>query len=168
MEGMPEPLEALYAKKRVYIPKVDALSELRERGFGSLEKGRLVLSPYEVFYLVEKGRIKVSQGNTAMTLQDLVGRLSLGKPEIWIKYLVYRDLRDRGYIVRESREADFEVHGKGALRRLVSIVYEGLDAKLSDLSRSMKVALEERKEFILAVVDRRTDIVFYSLSELSF
>ena len=102
-----------------------------------------------------------------LELRDLVRKFSVGKPEIWIKYLVYRDLRDRGYIVRESNRAfDFDIYGKGPLRRLISIIYEGGEASLRKLGRLLKYSDNEKKELILAVVDRRTDIVYYTLSSL--
>jgi len=85
-----------------------------------------------------------------------------------MRYLVYRDLRDRGYIVREEKKVDFEIYGKGAVRRLVSIVYEGQEASIKALSRLTSFALQEKKELILAVIDRRTDIVYYTLGKQSF
>ncbi|MEM2896657.1 MAG: hypothetical protein QW265_04585 [Candidatus Bathyarchaeia archaeon] len=165
---MLEILEAFYREKRVYIPEPSKAMELREKGFGSLKKDKVFLSPYEVFYLVEKGRIRVidKESKEELGLRTLVSRLSANKPEVWIKYLIYRDLRDRGYIVREFDKVGFEIHGKGALRRLVSIVYEGRRANLEDLEEFLKIANREKKELILAVIDRRTDIVYYSLSEL--
>src|SRR2546425_11171607 len=55
------------------------------------------------------------------------------------KYLVYRDLRDRGYLVRESEGGfDFETFGKGATRRQVSIVFEGGESTLERLARDRK------------------------------
>lgn len=141
--------------------------EIRERGFGDLKRKRLVLSQYETFYLVEKGRIKVvEEKNKELSLHALVKKLAVGKPEIWIKYLVYRDLRDRGYIVREDSRFDFEIHGKGAERRFITIVYEGGEASLEELTKYVADALDERKDLILAVVDRRTDIVYYSVSPM--
>jgi len=168
MESPIEVFNALYKDEKVYIPVSSSLRELRERGFGDVRKRKLALSPFEAFYLLEKERIRVSDAKTSKSveLRDLVNKLSAGKPEIWIKYLIYRDLRDRGYLVRESKNADFEVHGKGALRRLVSIIYEGAEASLERLGNYLKVATREKKELILAVIDRRTDIVYYSLNSL--
>jgi tRNA-intron endonuclease len=143
--------------------------ELRDRGFGDLKNEKLVFTAYESFYLVEKQRITVKRKSTNedLNLRDLVRIFSVGKPEIWIKYLVYRDLRDRGYIVRESNPMfDFDVYGKGPMRRLISIVYEGGEASLRELRKLLAYADKERKELILAVVDRRTDIVYYTLSSL--
>lgn len=165
---MLEPLKAYHERRRIYLPRAEHLMELRERGFGHLKGNKIFLSPYETFYLVDKGRIRVvaRKQREELSLRDLVKKLSVDKPEVWIKYLVYRDLRDRGYIVREASGVDFEVHGKGPLRRLVSIVYEGREASLEKLNQLLHYASRERKELVLAVIDRRTDIVYYTLSSL--
>jgi tRNA-intron endonuclease len=172
-EGKTEftPWNALSEGRDVYIPYKSELMDLRDRGFGDLKKGKLCFTPYESFYLIEKQRIRVFERKSEkeLTLRDVVQRFSIGKPEIWIKYLVYRDLRDRGYIVRESgRDFDFDIYGKGPLRRLISIVYEGGEASLRKLQKLLASAEKEKKELILAVVDRRTDIVYYTLSSLRF
>ena len=163
------PWNATSDRRSVYIPYKSELMELRDRGFGDLKGRKLLLSPYESFYLVEKQKIRVFNKNAEkeLELRDLVETFSVGKPEIWIKYLVYRDLRDRGYIVRESTKAfDFDIYGKGPLRRLISIVYEGGEASLRKLGKLLRYSDKEKKELILAVVDRRTDIVYYTLSSL--
>jgi tRNA-intron endonuclease len=163
------PWNALSAGRGIYIPYKSELMELRDRGFGDLKNGKLSFTPYESFYLIEKQRIRVFDKKTQkeLTLRDVVKRVSIGRPEIWIKYLVYRDLRDRGYIVRESnRSFDFDIYGKGPLRRLISIVYEGGEASLRKLQKLLNYSEREKKELILAVVDRRTDIVYYTLSSL--
>jgi tRNA-intron endonuclease len=163
------PWEAVCGTRSTFIPYQSELMELRDRGFGDLKGAKLILTPYESFYLHEKQRIIVvdRKDKRKLTLRDLVRRFSVGKPAIWIKYLVYRDLRDRGYLVRESTKMfDFDIYGKGPMRRLISIVYEGGEASLSKLSKLLVLAEKQRKELILAVVDRRTDIVYYTLSSL--
>ena len=161
------PWTAIWENRRVYIPYKSELMELRDRGFGELKKTKLFFTAYESFYLVEKQKIRVFAAKGELSLRDLVRKFSVGKPEIWIKYLVYRDLRDRGYIVRESdKNFDFDIYGKGPLRRLISIVYEGGEASLRKLRKLLEIAEADKKELILAVVDRRTDIVYYTLSSL--
>jgi len=166
-EEKPPIFDAFYTHRGVYIPNADQLMDIRERGFGDLKGDKLVLSVYETYYLREKRRIRVLDDGGELSLKELVKRTAKGSLEIWIKYLVYRDLRDRGYIVRESERADFEIHGKGAERRLVKIIFEGGETtSLQRLEREVRSADVERKELILAVVDRRTDIVYYSVSLL--
>ena len=163
------PWKAISDGRWVFIPYKSELMELRDRGFGDLKNGKLFLSSYESFYLVEKQKIQVFSKSTEreLELKGLVRKFSVGKPEIWIKYLVYRDLRDRGYIVRESTKTfDFDIYGKGPLRRLISIIYEGGEASLRKLGKLLQYSDREKKELILAVVDRRTDVVYYTLSSL--
>jgi tRNA-intron endonuclease len=165
-----ESLDAYYKKRRVYIPESDRQIEFLDRGFGTRRGKKLELSPYEAFFLTEKGRIKVTDEDTQeiLSLHDLVTELSMGKQEIWIRYLVYRDLRERGYIVRETKKVDFEIHGKGAERRLISIVYEGGESSLHELTNLLRYAARQKKELILSVIDRRTDLVYYSIGEMIF
>ncbi len=166
-----EVLEAFLSKGRVYLPEPEKLMELREKAFGTLTDNRVILNPYETFYLVEKNRVRVVDEKTKKprSLRDLVTKLSVGKPAIWTKYLVYRDLRDRGYLVRvEDRGFDFETFGKGATRRLVSIVFEGGESTLDKLAKLSARANGDGKDLVLAVIDRRTDIVYYTLNTEEF
>lgn len=165
---MSEIVDAYYEKRKVYMPLDENLTDLREKGFGNLVKNRIYLSVYEIFFLVDKGKIKVldKKDKIELPLRELVQQLSSRKPEIWIKYLVYRDLRDRGYIVREIDKVDFEIYSKGPNRRLIYIIYEGSEANIKKLNSLLDFAVQERKDLILAVIDRRTDIVYYSLTEM--
>ncbi len=166
-----EVLEAFLSKGRVYLPDAEKLMELREKAFGTLTENKVVLNAYEAFYLVEKNRVKVVDEKTKkpQSLQELVSKLSLGKPTIWTKYLVYRDLRDRGYLVRlENGGFDFETFGKGATRRFVSIVFEGGESTLDKLAKLSARANRDGKDLVLAVIDRRTDIVYYTLNTQDF
>ena len=159
--------EAFLLRNEVFLPRAAELMEMRERGFGELRGKKLVLTPHEAFYLLEKGRITVEgKRREKVTFENLVKSASTKEPALWVKYLVYRDLRDRGYIVRESRVFDFEIHGKGPMRRYVYIVYEGGEANLKTLRNLLRRASRDKKDLILAVVDRRTDIVYYSLDFL--
>ena len=166
-----EVLEAFLSKGRVFLREPEKLMDLREKAFGTLIDNRIVLNPYETFYLVEKKRVRVLDEKTKQgkTLQELVTKLSVGKPTIWTKYLVYRDLRDRGYLVRDGEGGyDFETFGKGAMRRLVAIVFEGGESTLEKLARLSARANKEGKDLVLAVIDRRTDIVYYTLNTENF
>ena len=166
-----EPIEAHLSKGTVHLKDPEKLMELREKAFGTLTGDKIILNPYETFYLVEKRRINVFDEKTkqAKSLQQLVTRLSVGKPAIWTKYLVYRDLRDRGYLVRDGEAGyDFESFGKGAMRRLVSIVFEGGESTLEKLARLSAKANKDGKDLVLAVIDRRTDIVYYTLNPEDF
>lgn len=162
-----EVIEAHLDRNKVYLTLTDKVKSLREKGFGELKHKRVYLSSIESLYLLDKKRISIHpKGRREFLLCDLVKTILAIKNETWIKYLIYRDLRDRGYLVRETKKFDYEVYGKGALRRLVSIVHEGGDTSISRLSRLLAYSKKEKKELVLAVIDRRTDIVYYTLDSL--
>ncbi len=176
-----EAIEAYLSRGGVFLREPEKLMDLREKAFGTLVDDKIKLNPYETFYLVEKKRIKVLDEKTkqSKSLQQLVTKLSVGKPTIWTKYLVYRDLRDRGYLVRDGEAGyDFETFGKGAVRRLVTIVFEvrrlvtivfeGGESTLEKLATLSAKANKDGKDLVLAVIDRRTDIVYYTLNPETF
>ena len=165
-----EPVGAYMKGNKVFINLSPEVKSLREKGYGDLKRGRLYLNPFEALYLAEKGKIQVKDlsYNNLIPFHDLISKLSKGEVETWIKYLIYRDLRERGYIVRESNIVDFEIYGKTVMRRLLSIIHEGTDASLSRLNKLLSYAKRERKELVLAVIDRRTDIVYYILDLIEF
>src|SRR2546425_216837 len=78
-------------------------------------------------------------------------------------------LRDQGYLVRDGEAGyDFETFGKGAMRRLVTIVFEGGESTLEKLATLSAKANKDGKDLVLAVIDRRTDIVYYTLNPETF
>ena len=58
------PWEAVCDARSVYIPYKSELMELRDRGFGDLKGNKLLLTPYESFYLFEKQKIIVHSKRT--------------------------------------------------------------------------------------------------------
>lgn len=130
----------------------------------------------EALYLQSKGIIKIIDEKTGNTLnfQDLLEKYKSIEKNAWIKYLIYRDLRSRGYIVREGfgLGVDFRLYGRGdyskdAADYLVYGIYEGMTLSIEDLAQVLTRSQNLKKTLILAVVDRRGEIVYYTLSQLN-
>jgi tRNA-intron endonuclease len=92
----------------------------------------------------------------------------------WVKYLTYRDLRSRGYVVREGfgSGVDFRVYERGEYSKdtakyLILSVQEGKPVSLENMANVLKQCQTLKKELILAVMNRRGEIVYYSVSQLS-
>jgi len=149
-----------------------AIGSLMDRGYGRLEDGRLILSPVEALYLASEGRVEVVDENGSnLTIDQLLSRFLSYDPDVWVKYLVYRDLRSRGYVVKDGvgLGCDFRVYRKGgygreAAKYLVFALPEGRSYKLSELESIASETRRLGKELILAIIDRRGDIVYYSLN----
>jgi len=160
---------------RVLVPlNQDGVDELVNRGYGVREGDALALQPYEALHLLERGNLTVESAGRPLDFQELLHRLSRVEENVWIRYIIYRDLRSRGYVVREGVGVglDFRVYGKGEYGKkpakyLVYGILEGTPIPVEKLVSVLQHAQNLKKNLILAVVDRKGEIVYYSLSKLS-
>ncbi|MBS7633322.1 tRNA-intron lyase, partial [Candidatus Bathyarchaeota archaeon] len=96
-------IRGLLTKKGVRIFKDEAKQDLSERGYGTPAGKAIVLGFHEALYLLDKGMLKVeSSKHKEISFRDLLKEYEYADENAWAKYLVYRDLRNRGYVVREG------------------------------------------------------------------
>lgn len=120
----------------------------------------LILDPIEGLYLLEKGLIKVRTPNgeevEVERLRSIARETIVHFDE---KYLVYKDLRDRGYIVAPGIKygCDFAVYryGPGIDHAPYIVEVRRADEELSasEVVRSGRLATTVRKTFIIAAVN---------------
>ncbi|MHA1266247.1 MAG: tRNA-intron lyase [Candidatus Helarchaeota archaeon] len=144
--------------------------------YGQLQEDQtLKLEPVEALLLSERRRIKVlDEAGNEYNFPKLVKQFIDKIPDLWVKYLCYKDLRSRGYIVRPGygAEIDYRVYGRGAqigkdaAKYFVHTVVEGTPLKLISLDNITKIAKSNRKKLVLAVVDRVGEVTFYKAQEV--
>ncbi len=166
----------LLAEKGVRITEQSSIDALSQRGYGTAENGVFTLAFYEALYLLDKEMLNVKdeKGEEA-DFQSLLRCYEKVDANAWVKYLVYRDLRSRGYVAREGFGAaiDFRVYERGAYSKdtaayLVTSAQEGTPVPVQDLTNAMMQCQSQKKELVLAVMNRRGEIVYYSVSQLTF
>ncbi|HIQ09905.1 MAG TPA: tRNA-intron lyase, partial [Euryarchaeota archaeon] len=84
--------------KRVLVP--EGYSELVQKGYGERKSEGLVLSLYEAAYLLEKGKLDVFKDGKQLKLEEFLGEAEREEPEFFIRYNVFKDMRDRGYVIK--------------------------------------------------------------------
>ena len=167
--------EGVALEKNVKIIEQSSVDGLSSRGYGTKEKNSLFLAFYEALYLLDKNILKVSSDkNINLTFQDLLRYYEKIDENAWVNYLVYRDLRSRGYVVRGGFGAgiDFRIYergtyGKNVASTLILSTQEGRPLDVEYLSNVMKQCQSQKKSLVLAVMNRRGEIVYYSLSQLN-
>ncbi len=158
----------------VLIQSLEDAEPLLQGGYGTRrdEGEGSVLAPWEALYLLVENRLKVFDVATGEDLdfQFLLNKFRGVDPEIWTRYLIYRDLRKRGYVVRDGMGLgiDFRLYARGtygekAAKYIVYAVCEGTPIPVQKLQEALHVALNVKKRLIVAVMDRRGEIVYYSL-----
>jgi tRNA-intron endonuclease len=166
----------LLVEKGARITEQSSVDALSQRGYGTAENDVFTLAFYEALYLVDKGMLEVKDEKGAeMDFQSLLRCYEGIDENAWVNYLVYRDLRSRGYVVREGFGAgiDFRIYERGAYGKdtasyLIMSTQEGKPVPIQDLANALQQCQSLKKELILAVMNRRGEIVYYSVSQLTF
>ncbi|MEM3546913.1 MAG: tRNA-intron lyase [Candidatus Bathyarchaeia archaeon] len=163
---------AILENGRVLVKNGDYRSFLIQKGYGTKDDNSLVLTGEETLYLMSEGKLRLLEGGRELTLKDATEKLISIDPDVWVKFLVYRDLRDKGYVIRKGYGLglDFLLYERGTYgeqpaKYLVVGVSEGRPLKVEDLIGIAKSSASLNKELILAVVDRRGEVVYYKLSQ---
>jgi tRNA-intron endonuclease len=179
-ENMPAQSEfkaaGMLAEDGVKVSERSSIDALSQRGYGTAEKNVLTLAFYEALFLVDKQMLCVKGKKGAdVDFQGLLRAYENVDADAWAHYTVYRDLRSRGYVVREGFGAaiDFRIYERGAYGKdtapfLVLSTQEGQPLPMEDLGNAVGQTQSLKKELILAVMNRRGEIVYYSVSPLSF
>ena len=170
-------VEAILRSGEVIVPLKEDADILFQSGYGTLREDKSgVLSRCETLYLVAEKRVKFLERakGAEVTFQSLLERFRIEDPKIWTRYLIFLDLRSRGYVVKEGvgRGIDFRVYARGtyhvkAAKYVVFAVCEGNPIPANMLSEVLWMVQGMKKELIVAVADRRGEIVYYSLSWLN-
>lgn len=154
----------------------DRFGELEESGYGSKEGRELSLRDYEALYLLNVGKLIVTdRAGKKVTFERFSELTQKEARDAWTKFMIYRDLRSRGYVVREGFGfgTDLRVYERGdypkkAAKFVVFALDEGIEKKLDELQKSVREMAKMGKEAIIAVIERRGEVIYYRVSRARF
>lgn len=145
-------------------------SQIYNKGyFGNPQPGGgLKLNLIEATYLKEVGKLDVKKGAKTLDLDKL---FRLGTRQIdnfEIRYIVYRDMRQRGYVVKKgNKPLDFRVlprggvPGKNPSKYWVLALSERGNFDIKNVIDTVEKVKRVKKILLLAVVDEESDITYY-------
>ncbi|OPY29555.1 MAG: tRNA-splicing endonuclease [Methanocella sp. PtaU1.Bin125] len=147
----------------------DAIPELYETlYYGRVRGDKLELALVEAAYLLDREKISVTADGKPLGFRELFILASQAQELFELKYIVYRDLRERGYFVQPG-VIDFRVFPRGGRpnvvpsRYFVHVISERKPLPLADIVGNLQAALNVRKEMVLAIVDEESDITYYGV-----
>jgi tRNA-intron endonuclease len=158
----------------VLVADESEASQIYNRGYyGSpVSGGGLKLTLLEALYLVEGDRLQLTSRGRPVSHERLLRAANTAYPNFVISYVVYRDLRQRGYVVKENREPlDFMVYPRGGGPKKtpslfwVAAISERAVFDMEVLIHQLRKVSSLRKKLLLAVVDEESDLTYYGVKE---
>jgi len=166
-----ENMDAELRGELVTIKDKKAVALHEKSHYGKFNQDELQLSLMEALFLQEKGKIKILDKKQEKIISlDEMWELIQDK-DLLYKYLVFRDLRNRGYIVKTGFKygSEFRLYergkspGDGHSDYLVKVVPENCEIPATDFSSYVRVAHGVNKKLLFAVVDEENDITYYNV-----
>jgi len=173
-EADPE-IQGVLIKNQSIILEPNRQQELEQKGYGDMVKDKLVLKPFESLYLLYTDKLALFRGKKNIGFDLFLQICKKQDESILTKFLVYRDLRTRGYTVKDGFGfgSDFRVYAKGdfgekGAKFLVFGLNEGKQEKMGKLQKKVEEITKMGKEPIIAVIQRQGEIIYYKISRINF
>ncbi|QMU54510.1 MAG: tRNA-intron lyase [Nitrosopumilus sp.] len=151
------------------------IHELAQKGFGELEEEQLFLKSFETLYLLYVNRLILKKNKKQIDFNSFMGICQKIDSEILTKFLIFRDLRNRGYVVKDGFGfgSDFRVYERGhygekGAKFLIFGLNEGQQEKMGNLQKKVDEITQMGKEPIIAVIERRGEVIYYKINKMNF
>ena len=136
--------------------------------------GSFELDLIEATYLVECGRLEVTSDGRTMRFDELFCHSSSVHEDFDIRYIVYRDIRQRGCIVRnECGEYDMTMYERGKNisnsrpQYYVRAVSERSSTNIASFKDQIQETQGRGRQLLYAVVDEEGDLGYYVMSKVN-
>jgi len=149
-------------------------SQIYNKGnFGyPLSGGGLELDLIEAAFLLETERLEVIHNDKKMSFGSLFTYASEESEGFDIRYMVYRDIRQRGFVVKpDTAGQDLSVLPRGKIISnsrplyLVRSVSERTAFSIDTFMELADDAKERNRELLFAIVDEEGDLTYYAVSK---
>ena len=152
--------------------EAEAFTLYKKSNFGQPIGQKIQYSLSEALYLVEKDKIEIIKNKKIMKFEELLGLFKKIDYRIQLKYPVFKDLREKGYVVKTALKfgADFRVYDKGRTpdeehaRWIVFCEHESKKFSWHEFSAKNRVAHSTKKNLLIAILDEESDVSYYEIS----
>jgi len=164
-------IEAYLVGEMVWSVDADAFSLYKKSHFGEPKDNKIQYSLAEALFLLERGKMDIFWKIKKLSKEEFMEKCRKIDKKIQIKYPVFRDLKEKGYVVKTALKfgADFRVYEKGAspgekhAKWVVFCEHESNRLTWHEFSAKNRVAHSTKKNLLLAIVDEEGDISYYEV-----
>ena len=168
-------VEGELVSDQVSISKKEMIHDLELKGYGEIKKEKLLLEPFESLYLLYLEKLILTKRKKKIDFDTMMSLCQKNDNEILTKFLIYRDLRNRGYVVKDGFGFgfDFRVYERGQFgekgaKFLIFGLNEGQQEKMGNLQKKIVQITQMGKEPVIAVIERRGEVIYYKINKMDF
>ena len=168
-------VEGELVQDQILISNKETQKILEQKGYGEISKKKFFLKPFESLYLLYCNKLKLNKGGKIIDFNSLMQTCIKHNQDVLTKFLIFRDLRSRGYTVKDGFGfgSDFRVYERGhygekGAKYLVFGLSEGKQEKIGLLQKKIQQITQMGKEPIIAVIERRGEVIYYKISRMNF
>lgn len=168
---------ALLTANKAVIWDNELKSQLIQKGYGEKqETGELVLDLKEALFLLKNEKLEVQDTEgKKVSEKELLHYAQKKESKFYPKFLVYSDLRKRGYVAKTGFKFgfDFRVYPKGKkpgqehTQWVINVCTQDNRISMPELSRMVRLSGNIRTIALQAVVDSENDINYYSMERIT-
>ncbi len=151
------------------------IHELEQKGYGEIENEQLFLKQFETLYLLYSKKLILKKGRKQIDFDSFMNICHKTNSDVLTQFLIYRDLRNRGYVVKDGFGfgSDFRVYERGhfgekGAKFLIFGLVEGQQEKMGALQKKIQEITQMGKEPIIAVIERRGEVIYYKINKMNF
>ncbi len=160
------------ADERVITKDKKAIDLYGKSRFGQVIRDKVYYSLVEAAYLFEKGKINIYDERKKLGFDNFIAKARKLEPNFWTRFCVFRDIRDRGYIVKTALKfgADFRIYDRGIkpgeahAKWILFPVYESSIMTWHEFAAKNRVAHSTRKNLLIGIVDEEGDVTYYEIN----
>jgi tRNA-intron endonuclease len=165
-------INAQINKQIISTNSSEAFTLLIKSFFGEKMETKIVYSFPETLYLIETKKMELYSNNKKLSKEEVEKKLSKIDKKFFLKYIVYRDLRKKGYIPKAGLKfgADFRIYAKGKnpnnshAKWLAFVEHATNKNSWNEFSSKNRVAHSTKKNLLLAVVDEESDVLYFEIN----
>ena len=165
-------IQATLIKNQITSNSGEAYTLFQKSRFGEKIGEKILYSICEAFFLIQENKIQINDfQNKPLSKNTLLKKFTKLDKNFLTKYPVFKDLREKGYIVKTALKfgAEFRVYEKGSQiskshsKWLCYPTLENQSIKWQDFAAKNRVAHSSKKNLLIAIIDEENQISYYEI-----
>ncbi|MEM0466970.1 MAG: tRNA-intron lyase [Candidatus Thermoplasmatota archaeon] len=168
------PIHGILKNTNVLVTNPNDIGRLYQRScFGVMDSSsQLKLDLLEALFLLGEKKIQIYQQNQAVSFDELISYAFRFIPDIETQYLIFKDLRSRGLMIRPDPTHQYHLlyqstQNKKNIKAYISVFSERDSFQIATTQRQCTEAEKKHTELWYGIVDEEGDITYYTISKIN-